>query len=134
MTQQETLWRVHVTVTLTSDGSVILLRPHSQDNEERPWQLPSAPLPPGTRPAAWACQVAAAQVNLSPEWLDLVWAEVREGAEGPVLLLHYSGEAPDYPSPGSGVAETRFFQVEHLPHMEEATRGALYATLTGGEE
>ncbi len=122
-------WPVYVDILLTSDSSVVLVR---DEGEEVRWRLPGAFLPAGVQPDAWAQQVAREQAGMDAEWLDLVWAEVRDEHGQPVLVLHYTAEATAYPEPGGHIAEARLFQAEHLPHLSDADRDALYRTLTGG--
>lgn len=119
-------WDVYVDILLTSDGSVLLLRGEGTEL----WQVPAAPLSVGDDPLARAKEVAREFLGLDVEWVELAWAEARRVAGRPVLILHYRADAPGYPQPGPGVAEARFFQVEHLPPLPEPDRVALYTTLT----
>ncbi len=122
-------WHVYVDVLITSEDAVVLLREEGKDA----WRLPGGWLTEVIAPEEVVKRYAREQVNLPLEDVRLVWAEARIDEPVPVLVLHYEANAPDYPSPGAGVSEARFFQVEHLPPMSDADRDALYVTLTGGE-
>ncbi len=121
-------WQVYLDILITSDSSIVLLR----REDESLWCLPGGWLVRAVAPTRVVAEFAQEQVGLSIEEVNLVWAEVRQG-EKAVLVLHYQAEAPDYPSPGEGIAEARLFQVEHLPPLSDADREALFITLTGGD-
>ncbi len=121
-------WQVRVALLLSSDDAVLLARRSGREL----WEVPEASLPPGEDPEVRVRTVAKEQLGLDLPWVELVWAEVRKAGEASTLVLHYSGEASDYPQPGEGWAEVRFFQVEHLPPLSEEDRQAIYRTLTGG--
>ncbi|MDR7587103.1 MAG: hypothetical protein QN115_01620, partial [Armatimonadota bacterium] len=56
------------------------------------------------------------QVGLDPE--DVVLAEVESTVDDVWrLTFHFRCEADRPPSPGPGILEARFFQVEHLPPL-----------------
>ncbi len=122
-------WQVYVDVLISAEDSVVFLR---REGEEL-WRVPGGPLTEVKAPEEVLKAYVQMQVNLSLEEVRLVWAEVRADKTGPLLVLHYEADAPDYPAPGPGVAEARFFQVEHLPPLPAPDRDALYMTLTGGE-
>ncbi len=122
-------WHVLVDILITSDDAVVLLRREDEDV----WHLPGGPLVEMDDPAEVAKRLVQEQVNLALEDVRLVWVEARNTQQGPTLVLHYEADAPGYPSPGPNIAETRLFQVEHLPTLDAADREALYITLTGGD-
>ncbi len=119
-------WQVRVTLLLTSDDAALLVRRQGDEH----WTLPAALLTPDQQPEDVARAIARDQLGLDVPWVDLAWAETRR--EGPTLVLHYTADAPDYPQPAPDIAEARFFQVEHLPHLPEPERRALYRVITGG--
>lgn len=114
-----------------ADSAALLVRP--RDPQGRPgWTLPGEALRHGEHPQACVERVLREQLGLTPEWLELAEVESQPGDRWH-LFFHYRCEAGGPPIPGAAIAETRFFQVEHLPETAHGTweRDVIYRVLMG---
>jgi len=94
--------------------------------------LPTDMLRFGEAPETGARRILRDRLGLEPEWVAL--AEVESSVDGGVwsLVFHFQCDADRRPAPGPGIAEARFFQIEHPPPTAHGTRerDVIYRVIT----
>ena len=119
-------------VVVQDDRAVLLVRPRTPSDGAEGWRLPTDMLRFGEAPETGARRIVRDRLGLEPEWVVL--AEVESSVDGGVwsLVFHFQCDADRRPAPGPGIAEARFFQIEHLPPTAHGTRerDVIYRVIT----
>ena len=119
-------------VVVQDDSAVLLVRPRTPSDGAEGWRLPTDMLRFGEAPETGARRILRDRLGLEPEWVAL--AEVESSVDGGVwsLVFHFQCDADRRPAPGPGIAEARFFQIEHLPPTAHGTRerDVIYRVIT----
>lgn len=119
---------LEVDVVVQDDSTVLLVQLNTPHGDAKGWRLPGDTLRFGEAPETCARRVLNERLALAPEEMTL--AEVESAIDSGVwrLTFHFRCIADRRPAPSPGVAEARFFQLEHLPAMArgDQDRDAIY--------